>query len=118
MVVAVLAMLAACRFDTNGVALSDGGGGDDVDASPGADAAPPDAASCSGTQRMCLDATRFSGCIGGLRHDETCALGCLTAPEAHCAEPLISNGLDPAWLDGATLDLEVKEAELLVFDTH
>jgi hypothetical protein len=86
------------------------------------DAGPPDAA--SPTPRPAW-ATRSNagrhallGCIDGLLHLETCDYGCLTtAPGPHCAVPVLSNGLDLTWLDGADRQLAVPPTTLVVFDT-
>jgi hypothetical protein len=116
----VAAIASACSFDTSGATAFDGGGGTAdaraVDAGP-PDAGSPDAAACRGNDLVCLDGTHFSGCIDGFLHLETCAFGCLTAAPAHCGVPVPSNGLDLAWLDGASRALTVPASTVVVFDT-
>lgn len=58
-------------------------------------------------------------CSGGTTIQVDCPLGCLGAiGTSHCGVLVPSNGLDPAWLVGASADIVVNAGEILMFRTN
>ncbi len=111
--------LVGCVFDPSGAGV--GGDGGPADADLGADAAVdapmPDGLPCTAAEPTCVGGDVLQSCVNGQLDEQSCAFGCLDAPAAHCGVPVLSNGLDLAWLDGADADVVVAAGETWVFET-
>lgn len=56
-------------------------------------------------------------CSGGIQTVTTCGSSCLATPEPHCAVFVPRNGVDPAFLDGATFTANVPNGATWVINT-
>jgi hypothetical protein len=56
-------------------------------------------------------------CSNGIQTVTTCGGSCLATPEPHCAVFVPRNGVDPAFLDGATFDASVPNGATWVINT-